>query len=142
MAENRMLNPLLIILFMNTGPGKKLLRTMRLTTDMDRLDAIFKMQKELADMMKPDRYPADRERRVSALCTAMIHEAAELQRLTNWKWWKSPVPFDESKAREELADILHFVIQAHIEMGMTPEDILKEYASKNHINRERQNSGY
>ena len=31
-------------------------------------------------MMNLDRYPKDSEGRVSALCTAIIHEAVELQR--------------------------------------------------------------
>ena len=109
---------------------------------MDRLDAIFEMQRGLAAMMSPERYPADAQWRVSVLCTAIIHEAVELQRLTNWKWWKTPVSFDHAKAREELADIWHFVVQASIELGMSPDDILAEYKRKNEINQERQRSGY
>ena len=93
-------------------------------------------------MMKPDRYPKGVQERVSVLCTAMIHEAVELQRTTDWKWWKTPVPFDESAAREELVDIWHFVIQASLELGLTPDDILDEYRRKNEINRRRQRSGY
>ena len=54
----------------------------------DRLDSIFSMQKGLEDMMNLDRYPKDTEGKVSALCTAIMHEAVELQRTTNWKWWK------------------------------------------------------
>ncbi len=108
----------------------------------DRLEAIFEMQRGLADMMNLDRYPPDTEGRVSALCTAMIHEAVELQRTTNWKWWKAPSRFDAGEAREELIDVWHFVIQASIELGLTPDDIMEEYARKNEINRERQRTGY
>ena len=53
----------------------------------DRLDSIFSMQKGLENMMNLDRYPKDTEGKVSALCTAIMHEAVELQRTTNWKWW-------------------------------------------------------
>jgi dimeric dUTPase (all-alpha-NTP-PPase superfamily) len=108
----------------------------------DKLDSIFKMQKSLEKMMRLDRYPKDVEGKISALCLAIIHEAVELQRLTNWKWWKTPVPFDDSIAREELIDIWHFVVQASLELNMTPEDILKEYQKKNKINQERQKNGY
>ncbi len=108
----------------------------------DRLDSIFSMQKGLADMMNLDRYPKDTEEKVSALCTAIIHEAVELQRLTNWKWWKTPTEFDEQEAKEELIDIWHFVIQASLELNLTPDDILKEYERKNEINRQRQKEGY
>ena len=108
----------------------------------DKLDTIFKLQKNLEKMMNLDRYPKDTQGKVSALCTAIIHEAVELQRNTNWKWWKKPIPFDEAEAREELIDIWHFVIQASLELNMTPDDILKEYQKKNQINRQRQIDGY
>ena len=108
----------------------------------DRLDSIFSLQKGLADMMNLDRYPKDTEGKVSALCTAIIHEAVELQRLTNWKWWKTPTEFNEKEAKEELIDIWHFVIQASLELNLTPDDILKEYQRKNEINRQREKDGY
>lgn len=109
---------------------------------MDTLEAIFSMQKELASMMDLSRYPTSTEGRISALSTAIIHEAAELQRLTSWKWWKKPAPFDNAAAKEELIDIWHFVVQASIELGMSPDDILEEYRKKNKVNRDRQTSGY
>jgi len=108
----------------------------------DKLDSIFTMQKGLAGMMNLDRYPKDAEDKVSALCTAIMHEAVELQRTTNWKWWKTPTAFDEAEAREELIDIWHFVVQASLELNLTPDDILKEYERKNEINRQRQKDGY
>ena len=108
----------------------------------DRLDSIFSMQKGLENMMNLDRYPKDTEGKVSALCTAIMHEAVVLQRTTNWKWWKTPTEFDEAEAREELIDIWHFVVQASLELNLTPDDILKEYERKNEINRQRQKDGY
>ena len=39
-----------------------------------------------------------------------MHEAVELQRTTNWKWWKMPTEFNQKEAREELIDIWHFVV--------------------------------
>ena len=93
-------------------------------------------------MMNLDRYPNDAEGSVAALCTAMIHEAVELQRTTNWKWWKQPTEFNQAEAKEELVDIWHFLIQASLELELTPDDILKEYQRKNEINRQRQKDGY
>jgi dimeric dUTPase (all-alpha-NTP-PPase superfamily) len=93
----------------------------------DRLEAIFHLQKGLSEMMNLDRYPKDSEGRISA---------------TNWKWWKTPVPFNEADAREELIDIWHFVVQASLELNLTPDDIVDEYKRKNEINRERQRTGY
>ncbi|MFL6489560.1 MAG: dUTPase [Nitrososphaera sp.] len=100
------------------------------------------MQKELASVMNLSRYPSSTDERVSALSTAIVHEAIELQRLTSWKWWKKPTPFDSEAAKEELIDIWHFVVQASIELGMTPSDVVNEYKKKNEINRNRQVSGY
>lgn len=108
----------------------------------DHMDEIFELQRGFAASADLGRYPEGAEERVSALCTAIIHEAVELQRLTNWKWWKAPVRFDERAAKEELIDIWHFVVQASIELGMDPDDILKEYRRKNGINRRRQAEGY
>lgn len=111
-------------------------------SEKDRLDTIFNLQKGLSEMMNLDRYPKDPEGRVSALSTAIMHEAVELQRTTNWKWWKTPTKFNESEAREELIDIWHFVVQASLELNLTPDDIVEEYKKKNEINRERQRTGY
>ena len=108
----------------------------------DRLETIFKLQKGLSEMMKLDRYPKDSEGRISALSTAIMHEAVELQRTTNWKWWKTPTEFNIADAKEELIDIWHFVVQASLELDLTPDDIVNEYRKKNDINRERQRSGY
>jgi dimeric dUTPase (all-alpha-NTP-PPase superfamily) len=108
----------------------------------DRLESIFSLQKGLANMMNLERYPKDVEGRIAALCTAIIHEAVELQRTTNWKWWKKPIQFNEAEAREELIDIWHFVVQASLELNLSPDDILTEYKRKNEINRNRQKNGY
>jgi len=108
----------------------------------DKLEEIFSLQNGLTEMMNLDRYPDDIEGRISALCTAMIHEAIELQRTTNWKWWKKPMEFNQAEAKEELIDIWHFLIQASLELELTPDDILKEYQRKNEINRQRQKDGY
>ena len=108
----------------------------------DKLEAIFSLQKDFANLMNLDRYPKNTEDKVSALCTAIIHEAVELQRTTNWKWWKTSTKFNEDEAKEELIDIWHFVIQSSIELDLTPDEILEEYKRKNKINRERQRNGY
>lgn len=109
---------------------------------MDSLETIFSIQKELSSMMDLSRYPTSIDGRVSALSTAIVHEAIELQRLTSWKWWKKPAPFDSEAAKEELIDIWHFVIQASIELGMSPSDVLDQYKKKNKVNRDRQASSY
>ena len=108
----------------------------------DRLEKIFDEQKKLVEYLGVDRYPKKTQERVSALMTAVVHEAIELQDLTSWKWWKRSSRFEWEKAQIELIDILHFVIQAAIELEMTPQKMLDVYMNKNYINRERKDRGY
>lgn len=108
----------------------------------DTLEKIFNEQKRLVDYLGLDRYPKKTDERVSALMTAVIHEAIELQDLTSWKWWKKSTIFETEKAQTELIDILHFVIQTAIELEMTPQKVLEEYMKKNYVNRERKRLGY
>ena len=109
---------------------------------MDILETLFKQQKELATVITSEHYPHTKEERVSSLATAIIHEAIEVQRHTNWKWWKKPTEFNETLAREEVIDLWHFLIQMSIELGMTPKKILEEYLKKNQINKESQQNSY
>ena len=108
----------------------------------DILKKIFQLQTDYTSLLKLDRYPKKQDERISVLCTAIIHETIELQRLTSWKWWKKPSPLDLELAKEELIDIWHFIVQASLELGLTPEDILSEYERKNQINRQREATGY
>lgn len=110
----------------------------------DKLDAIFRMQLEFATHISSQgRFPTEKIDAIEKLCTAIIHEAVELQRLTNWKWWKQPVNrFDEPAAKEELIDIFHFVIHTALVLGLTPDDFLRVYEQKMQINKKRQAQGY
>ena len=109
---------------------------------MDKLQKLIEMQRDLATMLASSRYPSKTEERISFLCTAITHEAIELQRLTNWKWWKNPTEFDPEEAKEELIDIWHFVLQATIELDMTSDDVVKYYSKKNKINKKRKKMNY
>jgi endonuclease III-like uncharacterized protein len=88
---------------------------------MDTLETIFNLQKvllsveKLADIITSARYPQTKEERISGLATAIIHETEEVQRLTNWKWWK-PVKFDEVQAKEEVIDLSLFLIHMSVEL--------------------------
>jgi dimeric dUTPase (all-alpha-NTP-PPase superfamily) len=111
--------------------------------DNDNLKIILDKQYRFMTEHNFTRYTnSSREERISMLCTAIIHEAVELQRLCNYKWWKKPIPFDESKAKEEFIDIIHFVAQLALELKLNSDDILNEYNKKHMINIERQLNNY
>jgi dimeric dUTPase (all-alpha-NTP-PPase superfamily) len=109
---------------------------------LDKLETLLNLQHNLAKELDSPRYPVGVAERVSALSTAIIHESVELQRLTNWKWWKKTRQFDIELARGELIDIWHFLLQATLELDMTADDLLKYYTLKNKINLERKKSNY
>lgn len=63
-----------------------------------------------------------------------------LQELPNFKPWKlyeSGMEVDNLKAREELIDVLHFMLNIFIAMGMSADDIYNEYMKKHHENVRR-----
>ena len=109
---------------------------------MDKLETILNLQKDLAKELDSPTYPVATAERISVLSTAIIHESVELQRLTNWKWWKKPTQFDFELAKEELIDIWHFVLQVTLELGMTADDLVKYYTLKNKINIQRKKLNY
>ncbi len=80
--------------------------------------------------------------RIFMLSTALMHEAIELQRETNWKWWKKAVKMSPEKIQEEIIDIWHFLIQVSIEAGLDSKKLLEKYVEKNEENLKRQVKGY
>jgi dimeric dUTPase (all-alpha-NTP-PPase superfamily) len=111
----------------------------------DKLDEMLRRQRTYSSQLsqKIGRYKWGDEKRIEALTEAIIQEACELQNLTNWKWWKqTKKEFDVGKAKEELIDIVHFVLDVALVLGMSAEDIYREYIKKNKINLERLKNGY
>jgi dimeric dUTPase (all-alpha-NTP-PPase superfamily) len=80
--------------------------------------------------------------RIFMLSSALLHEAVELQRETNWKWWKSKSKTNKDKIQEEIVDIWHFLIQVSIEAGLDPKTLTEKYTEKNRENIKRQENGY
>lgn len=113
----------------------------------DKLDRIFRLQEEYNQIVfqRDQRFLTENpsmEDKISAICRAIIHEAVELDRETSWKWWKRPKHFQRTKAKEELIDLQHFIIQAALVLGMDAEEFVQDYELKNRTNRERQFNGY
>ena len=110
---------------------------MDVNTASSMLTTMASMQEEHNIQVHPDW----REKRYEYYRAIWV-ECAEMLDHFGWKWWKKQTEFNREEAREELADIWHFLIQASLELGLTPEDILKEYQRKNEINRQRQKDVY
>ena len=80
--------------------------------------------------------------RIFMLSSAIQHEIIELQRETNWKWWKASKQLSIDKCQEEVIDIWHFLIQLSIELGMDADIIVDKYLEKHKKNINRQKQGY
>lgn len=65
----------------------------------------------------------------SALAKSIIIEAAEL--LENYQW-EDELP-DTENVKEELADVLIYSIAMCADLGLNPEDIIREKLEKNAI---------
>lgn len=82
---------------------------------------------------------------ISINVTAAIHELVELQSETSWKPWQMDAPYaHRDQIRGEAVDVLHFVANILMAIGVTDEELNEAYLAKMQINRDRQNraSGY
>lgn len=80
--------------------------------------------------------------RIFMLSSALLHEVVELQRETDWKWWKTQKGIENQRIQEEIIDLWHFLIQLSIEAGLDPELLVSKYVEKNKENTKRQQQGY
>ena len=120
----------------------------------DKLDILFDKQNELFKKQLENSTAVNKMKnlyeikepfdgyRIFMLSTALLHEAVELQRETNWKWWKKETKTDIDKVQGEIIDMWHFMIQVSIEAGLDPKRLIEKYMEKNRENLARQERGY
>ena len=120
----------------------------------DKLDILFDKQNELFNKQLENSAAVNKMKnlyeikepfdgyRIFMLSTALLHEAVELQRETNWKWWKKETKTDIDKVQGEIIDMWHFMIQVSIEAGLDPKKLIEKYMEKNRENLARQERGY
>ena len=106
----------------------------------DKLDVIFSLQNALDRDIEQRRglEGISRDEWLQKDAIAIFVELGELLCEVNYKWWKNKKPVNEDAAREELVDVLHFLISMCIRMGMTTDDLYNGYVSKNKENFDRQ----
>ena len=111
----------------------------------DRLDELFRLQKELNQRIGVDTdhmTDAERQRWLLDYTRAISQEIAELVDSVPWKWWSKYQTFDRQNARVEVVDMLHFLISIAQVLELSPEEIFEAYAKKHRVNLQRQDSGY
>ena len=107
---------------------------------MDKLEEIFRLQASFQEKIKRERGLEDipMEKWLQMQTLAMVSELAELLEEVNFKWWKNPHALDNGNIREELCDMLHFLIGMCLEAGMSADDLYQVYLGKNRENFRRQ----
>ena len=111
-----------------------------------KLEMIFKMQEELMLMLEKNKSHGTLEEKTQMSKSAILAGVAEMVEVLNemnWKPWKKvKKQVNEKKIKEELIDVLHFVIELMIIWRVSPEDAFKAFTKKHLINMERQKGGY
>lgn len=69
---------------------------------------------------------------------AMISELSEVLDEVNFKWWKNKKEIDDNNLKEEIVDLLHFLISMALKAGMTADEMFSIYMDKNKENLKRQ----
>ncbi|HLW03161.1 MAG TPA: dUTPase [Ktedonobacterales bacterium] len=111
---------------------------------VDKLDDIFAHQASLSEFyraMRPDGfYSQEPITRCTTWTRAIVHECCELDDELNWKPWKNPADLDSTRQARlnEMADILHFLVQLALDQGLSADDLYQAYLAKNQENRSRQ----
>jgi len=119
----------------------------------DKLDKIFEKQYELqlklGTIDKINSSPQMRQQFINQMILALHEEAVEIMRETSYKnpeyvpfGWKKNQHENTEKFKEEIIDIIHFVLNLCIVSGMKPDEIFEKYMNKNKENGERKENGY
>ena len=118
---------------------------------MDKLEEIFEFQKELQERLDvPKRISDDsmKQQYINQMALAIYEETTEALRCTCYKdpkystfGWKKDQDFHNEKFKEEIVDIMHFVVNLALVAGMTSTDLHDKYLEKNKENHRRIDNG-
>ena len=109
---------------------------------MDKLDDIFNKQRTLQGRLKSDLF--SQQFRNTMTMAAMV-ELSEFIMWTPWKPWKKNQPYGPKEIKEaklELVDVMHFLTNLALSMGMTSQEFHSLFIEKNKENHYRQDKGY
>ena len=118
---------------------------------MDKLEQIFKKQKELQQKIlnKEISELLENQEFINLNILACFSELNEILSETQWKnpykikyGWKKTQEFKIDKYKDELIDLLHFYVNLCISAGIEPNEIYSRYMKKNKINHSRKERGY
>ena len=114
--------------------------------DVDLLVAIFDRQLEVQRAAKTDpTVMVDMEQRIQYLKDMVLAAEDELHEVlgeTGWKPWATSRHINLEEARDELVDVVCFVVNLSLALDMTPHELARRHAVKVDTNLARQRDGY
>ncbi len=118
----------------------------------DMLREIFKKQANLQERLgntEKIKDPILKQKFINQMILAVHEEAVEIMRESAYKnpdyvefGWKKGQKFDEKKFKEEVADLLHFVVNLCLAVDMGADELFDRYINKNKENHKRQDANY
>ncbi|KKK72310.1 hypothetical protein LCGC14_2905150 [marine sediment metagenome] len=119
----------------------------------DMLDEIYThqldLQTKLGNIKKMNSSPQMKQQFINQMLLACHEEVTEIMRETAYKnpefmpfGWKKNQTFNNELFKEEIIDLIHFVMNLCIVADMKPKEIYERYINKNKENHKRQEVGY
>lgn len=112
------------------------------------LQAMLDLQGEFQRRMYNGELPTETQyiKNHTLYAEAEMHEMLrELQWFKEWKhynWTEEEIEQHKAAAKEEFVDVLHFIWNIALALGMDSDEIIQIYADKNITNHLRQDNGY
>ena len=119
--------------------------------EQDKLDLIFKNQKILQERLAFSKIVTDSDQQayINQMILACMEEVVEIMRCTKYKnpevvkfGWKKTQEDDFEHMKEEIVDLMHFVVNLSLAIGMTSKEFFEIYCRKNKLNHTRQDRDY
>lgn len=108
----------------------------------------FNLQKNLNTFNKIET-TADKQQFINQNLLAIFEETVEIMRETAYKnpdfckfGWKKNQQFNIEKAKDEIIDLWHFLMNLCLVFDMSADEFYNLYLKKNKINIERKKNGY
>lgn len=108
----------------------------------DKLDMMLRRGKELQEALGISAEFLLTQEYKEKMVLAAIDELMEMLRATPWKPWKINQKYDEENFKEELVDLMHFVMNLMLSCGMSADECAARFIKKNVENHERKIRGY
>lgn len=118
----------------------------------DKLCIMFEMQRKLQERLKILERIKDKsmlQQYINQNLLAIHEEAVEIMRETAYKnpdyvpfGWKKDQQFNIEKYKDEIVDIIHFIMNLCIAVDMSADEFFQRYLNKNKENFVRQDENY